>query len=412
MNASLRLAVVCVFSLLLFACGDDPPKPKVRLGEGVNVSFSEIQRGRYLTLVGDCKACHTVEGGADFAGGRAVETPFGVIYSTNITPDSITGIGNWSDEDFYNAMHHGIRPNGEYLYPAFPYPWFTKTSRDDVRAIKTYLHTLEPVRQENKPTELMWPLNTRGLMAGWNLLFLDTGVYRDNPDKSAQWNRGAYLVEGLMHCGACHTEMNFAGSSKESKAFQGGVAEDWFAPNLTSSLRAGLGDWSVDEIAEYLATGSNGRSSAAGPMAEVVAESTQYLTDEDLRAIAVYLKDMPGPEESERKAIEPAKLSVGAGLYVDNCMGCHMSDGEGQEDVFPPLRGSSSVQAREPGTVLQVVLHGAVKPATESKPTSLAMPEFSSKLNDEEIAEVVNFIRNAWGNRASTVSAKDVASLR
>jgi mono/diheme cytochrome c family protein len=412
MNALLRFASICLLALALFACDRAPPTPKTRLGEGVNVSYAEIQRGKYLVQAGDCKACHTVEGGAEFAGGRAVPTPFGVIYSTNITPDSISGIGNWSENDLYNAMHFGIRRNGDYLYPAFPYPWYTKVNRDDVYAIKAYLDTLEPVRQENKPTELAWPLNSRSLMAGWNMLFFTEGVYRDDPGKSAQWNRGAYLIEGLTHCGACHTEINIAGGSKKSKALQGGVAESWYAPSLAGNLRDGLGGWSEDEIVEYLATGSNAKSSAAGPMAEVIAESTQHLSVDDLRAIAVYLKDMPSPKKTERQAIDLATLSVGAGLYADNCTGCHMSNGEGQKNVFPPLKGSSAVQAQEPMTVLQVVLTGAAMPATHAKPTALAMPEFSSKLNDDEIAEVVNFIRNAWGNRASTVSAKDVAKLR
>lgn len=405
-------SIVCLCLLLLSACDSDPPTPKTRLGEGVNVSTADIQRGKYLVQAGDCRACHTVDGGADFAGGRAVPTPFGVIYSTNITPDTITGIGGWSENDLYTAMHHGIRRDGEYLYPAFPYPWYTRLSREDVRSIKTYLDTLEPVRQEDKPTELMWPLNMRSLMFGWNMLFLDPGTYRDNPDKSAEWNRGAYLVEGIGHCGACHTAINIAGGRKKSQYLQGGVAENWYAPSLAGGLRDGLGGWSVDEIVEYLATGSNAKTAAAGPMAEVISESLQYMNRDDLRAMAIYLKDLPEPKESERREIDPKKLSVGAALYADNCIGCHMSDGEGQEHVFPPLKESSAVQADDPKTVLQVILSGATMPATEAKPTGLAMPEFRSKLDDAEIAEVTNFIRNAWGNRASIVSEKDVASMR
>lgn len=216
-------------------------------------------------------------------------------------------------------------------------------------------------------------------MAAWNMLFFTEGAYRKDPDKFAEWSRGAYLVEGLMHCGACHTERDIAGSSKKSKALQGGETENWYAPILAVSLRSGLGGWSAEEIVEYLATGSNAKTSAAGPMAEVIAESSQYLSHDDLQAIAVYLKNMPEPQEAERAEIDLAELSIGAGLYADNCIGCHMQNGEGQKNAFPPLKDSSAVQAKEPLTVIQVIVAGAAMPATNAKPTGLAMPEFRSK---------------------------------
>jgi mono/diheme cytochrome c family protein len=343
-------------------------------------------------------------------------TPFGVIYSTNITPDPTTGIGNWSKQDFYKAMHDGIRRDGKHLYPAFPYPWFTKVSREDVRAIKAFLDTLTPVRQENKPTELHWPLNVREVVAGWNDLYFHKGAFKADPKKSEQWNRGAYLVEGLGHCGACHTSTNVLGASKTGEKLKGGdFGEHWYAPSLTSGLRDGLGGWSVTEIVEYLKTGANGKSAAAGPMAEVVKNSTQYLSDADLNAIAAYLKDSPAANAeaaTRTAAIDKRALSRGEALYFDNCTGCHMENGEGLAHAFPPLKGSSAVQAKLPDTVIHVVLAGAKMAATPGKPTGFAMPAFDGKLDDKEVADLVNYIRNAWGNHAPLTSADAVSKVR
>ena len=232
-------------------------------------TFSTLERGRYLVAAGDCAACHTADGGQPFAGGRAIPTPFGTIYSTNITPDKETGIGRWSNQEFYKAMHEGVRRDGKRLYPAFPYPSYTKVGVDDVRAIKAYLDALPPVKQQNKPSELPWPLSIREVMAGWNALYFHEGTYRTDPNKSAQWNRGAYLVEGLGHCGACHTPKTPLGGPKKNERLEGGYGEHWYASSLTGDLRDGLGAWSAQEIVEYLKTGSNAKAAAAGPMAEV-----------------------------------------------------------------------------------------------------------------------------------------------
>jgi len=381
-----------------------------------STTYSTIERGRYLVNAGDCASCHTSQGGRPYAGGLAVPTPFGVIYSTNITPDPATGIGNWSEQDFYKAMHDGIRRDGKHLYPAFPYPWFTKVSRDDVRAIKAFLDTLTPVRQANKPTELHWPLNVREVMAGWNDLYFHDGPFKPNPKKSEQWNRGAYLVEGLGHCGACHTATNVLGAPKTNENLKGGdFGEYWYAPSLTRNLRDGLGRWSAAEIVEYLKTGANAKSAAAGPMVEVVKNSTQYLSDVDLNAVAAYLKDFPaGKVEATTNTTEIDKqaLSRGAALYADNCTGCHMESGEGLAQVFPPLKGSSAVQAESPDTVIHVVLAGAKVATTQGKPTGFAMPAFDWKLDDTEIADLVNYIRNAWGNHASLTSSDVVSKVR
>jgi mono/diheme cytochrome c family protein len=377
-------------------------------------TYTTIERGRYLVNAGDCASCHTDQGGQAYAGGLALPTPFGIIYSTNITPDRVTGIGNWSEEDFYKAMHNGIRRDGKHLYPAFPYPWFTKVSQDDVSAIKAFLNTLTPVRQENRPTKLFWPLNEREVMAGWNELYFRDGAFVADPKKSEQWNRGAYLVEGLGHCGACHTATNPLGAAKTTENLKGGeFAEHWYAPGLTGHLRDGLGEWSAADIVEYLKTGANSKSAAAGPMAEVVKNSTQYLSDSDLNAIAAYLKDFPVEKTATQAAeIDKQALSRGEALYVDNCTGCHMENGEGLTQVFPSLKASSAVQATLPDTVIHVVLAGAKAAATLSKPTGLAMPAFDRKLDDKQIADLVNYIRNAWGNHASQTDAGAVSKIR
>jgi len=377
-------------------------------------TYTTIERGRYLVNAGDCASCHTDQGGKPYAGGLALPTPFGIIYSTNITPDRVTGIGNWSEEDFYRAMHNGIRRDGKHLYPAFPYPWFTKVSQDDVSAIKAFLNTLTPVRQENKPTKLFWPLNERELMAGWNELYFRDGAFVADPKKSEQWNRGAYLVEGLGHCGACHTATNLLGAAKTTGNLKGGdFGEHWYAPGLTGHLRDGLGEWSAAEIVEYLKTGASSKSAAAGPMAEVVKNSTQYLSDSDLNAIAAYLKDFPAEKTATQAGeLDKQALSRGEALYVDNCTGCHMENGEGLTQVFPSLKASSAVQATLPDTVIHVVLGGAKAAATLSKPTGLAMPAFDRKLDDKQIADLVNYIRNAWGNHASQTDAGAVSKIR
>ncbi|MEO8186823.1 MAG: cytochrome c [Burkholderiaceae bacterium] len=379
-------------------------------------TYTTIERGRYLVNAGDCASCHTDQGGKPYAGGLAVPTPFGIIYSTNITPDPATGIGKWSEQDFYKAMHNGIRRDGKHLYPAFPYPWFTKVSRDDVHAVKAFLDTLAPVRQQNKPTELPWPLSVREVMAGWNKLYFQEGVFKPDSNKSEQWNRGAYLVEGLGHCGACHTDTNVLGAAKTGEKLQGGdFGEHWYAPGLTSNLRDGLGAWSTAEIVEYLKTGANAKSAAGGPMAEVVKNSTQYLSDVDLSAIAAYLKDVPsekGQATTKTTDVDKQAWSRGEALYVDNCTGCHMENGAGIARIFPSLKDSSAVQAKLPDTVTHIVLAGAKTAATPGKPTRFAMPAFAWKLNDREVADLVNYIRNAWGNHSSLTNQNAVSKVR
>jgi mono/diheme cytochrome c family protein len=419
MSARARaLGVGCLLVLLALcgACSHDrepASRSAVKLGERMSPGpWGEISRGRYLVRAGDCEACHTAPGGAPFAGDRAIPTPFGTIYSTNITPDPETGIGRWTAADFYRAMHEGIDRQGNHLYPAFPYPWYTRLSRDDVLAIKAYLDTLTPVRQIQRSNQLPWPLDRRGVMAVWNGLYFDGGTYQPDPGRSVQWNRGAYLVKGLGHCGACHSAKNLAGATDADDPLTGGFAEHAYAPSLAGGTRDGLGSWTAQDIVQYLGTGRNSHTAAAGPMAEVVEQSTQYLSKRDLEAVATYLKSLPRPREASVAAVDKDTLGRGAALYLDNCAGCHLAEGQGEPGAFPPLRQSTAVQAASADTLIGVILNGARIPRTTAEPTGLAMQGFADQLDDAQIADLTTYIRNAWGNHAPAVGAGEVEDLR
>jgi mono/diheme cytochrome c family protein len=376
-------------------------------------SFAQVERGRYLAAAGDCEACHTAKGGKPFAGGLPVETPFGVIYSPNITPDRDTGIGAWSDDQFYRAMHQGVAADGGRLYPAFPYPWYTKVTRDDVLAIRAYLGTLDAVSAKRPKNGLSWPLSEREVMRGWNDFFFTEGEYAPDPTKPAGWNRGAYLVEGLGHCGACHTQTDMFGAAETKSRLQGGTLENWYAPSLAGTLRSGLGSWSEDDIVQFLKAGRNSRTAAYGPMAEVITDSTSKLDDADLKAIATYLKDMPAAAPAKTPQRPDAKLAqAGEAIYIDNCSACHRSNGEGVPGTFPALKGDSAVQGPDPTTVIRLILDGVHAVASDAHPTPLSMPTFAWKLSDEEIAAVASYIRSTWGNASAPVSASDVRSMR
>ena len=400
--------------LLVLTCARAAAQP-VAAQPAASAPTTEVERGRYLARAGDCVSCHTAPNGKPYAGGLPMHTGFGVIYSPNITPDQDTGIGKWSADDFYRALHTGHDDEGKNLYPAFPYPWFTKVTKGDVLAIKAYLDTVEPVRQANRPPELPWWMRWRPLMAGWNLLNFDEGEYKPDPHKSVAWNRGAYLVEGLGHCGDCHTAKGPLGGPHQSRSLQGGALPDgWYAPSLAGDLREGLGDWSEADIVEYLKTGSTARTAPAGAMSEVIAHSTRYLRDSDLQAVATYLKDLPatGRDRAHTPPLGRDRLERGQALFMDHCIGCHMKDGGGLPGVFPTLAGSSAIQAADPGTVVRVVLEGQRIVATPDKPTGIAMPGFGWKLDDRQVADVVSYIRNAWGNRGSRVEPATVAAAR
>ena len=377
-----------------------------------DTSFATIERGHHLVDAGDCVACHTTKGGQPFAGGRPIETPFGIIYSPNITPDRETGIGAWSDEDFYGALHFGKRPDGTRLYPAFPYPYFTKLTHDDVMAMRAYLNTLPPVKNEARGNKLAWPLNHRMVMRGWDLIFFRPGSFNPDPNKSAEWNRGAYLVNGAGHCGGCHTPKNALGADEQSRVLQGGVTQNWFAPKIANNMRDGTGSWSVEDIVEYLKTGRNKHSGAAGLMAEVVENSTSKLPNADLHAIATYLKSVEGGSSPSASKPDDKIMAAGKAIYADSCSACHQDDGKGVPSMFPPLEHDANVQQRDPSTVIRVILEGARTVATDKRPTPFAMPAFDWKLKDDQVAAIASYVRNAWGNSAPVVSASDVGSMR
>ena len=376
-------------------------------------SAAAIARGKALTDAAHCTSCHTADSSKPFAGGKRIEPPFGGIYSPNLTPDRDTGLGAWSDEEFYRALHDGVARDGSRYYPAFPYPNFTKITRDDVLAIRAYLATLTPFRNIRPPPELRWPLNYRVVMRGWNLLFFRPGIFEPDQQKSAEWNRGAYLVEGAAHCGGCHTPKNIFGADKRDRAYGGGLVQGWFAPRLDSAERSGLKSWSIDDIVEYLQSGRNGKSHAGGLMAEVVVNSTSKMSDADVRAIAVYLKDLPAGAP-EPVVIPPpaADMTAGAAIYAQACIACHEAGGEGAPRIYPPLPGNANLQSADPSSTLRIILDGAETVTTPRAPNSGSMPAYAKQLSDQQIGDVTNYIRNSWGNAAPLVTPAQVAKAR
>ena len=402
------LVISCIWLFTRLTCG--------ALADGIDKQdFKQVERGHYLTIAGDCAACHTLPGsGYDFAGGRAIETPFGPILAPNITPDPETGIGAWTDDEFVNALTKGTGRDGTRLYPAMPYTYYTKLTRADALAIRAYLNGVPAVRNPVNPNQLPFPFNIRASLIGWNTLFFTPGTFQPSANKSAEWNRGAYLAEGLTHCGMCNTPKNFLGGDKTSESLRGYSLQGWFAPDITDNSRQGVGDWSVDEIATYLKTGHNSTSAATGLMSEMVTRSTSLLNDADLKAIATYLKDQPGQNETQAASDKPDQtvMKIGAAIYADECAGCHAANGKGASGLFPSLNGSPAVQQTDPTTLLHVVLRGARSAATDGAPTGAAMPQFDWILNDDQVAAVSTYIRNAWGNAAPAVSAGEVSKTR
>jgi mono/diheme cytochrome c family protein len=375
--------------------------------------FTQIERGRYLAVVGDCAACHTLPGsGHDLAGGRPIETPFGMLRAPNITPDPETGIGAWTEQEFVDALTKGTGRNGMHLYPAMPYTYYTKVSGADALAIRAYLTTLPAVHNPVRTNQLPFPLNIRAAMIAWDALFFKDGAFRPVAEKTAEWNRGAYLAEGLGHCGMCHTPKNFLGADESGRRLQGYRLQGWFAPDITSDPRRGLGGWSVEEIASYLKTGHSRVSAATGLMAETLHLSTSHMSDADLRAIAVYLKDQPGTTGEAPAAPDGAVMKAGAKIYADECSGCHTPNGAGIPGLFPALNNSSVVQQRDPTSLMRIVLRGARSVGTKPAPTAPAMPQFGWLLHDDDVAAVLTYIRNSWGNAASAVTGNEVGKAR
>lgn len=390
-----------------------------------------IDKGAYLARAGDCVACHTSTGGKPFAGGYAMATPIGSVYSTNITPDKDTGIGEYSFEDFDNAVRRGIAREGHTLYPAMPYPSYARVTEEDMRALYAYfMHGVEPVHQENRASDIPWPLSMRFPLAIWRWLFAPQAAdFQPVPGTDPVVARGAYLVEGLAHCGACHSPRSLtlqekALSDDDSRQFLAGgaAAEGWVAKNLRGDARSGLGSWTEEDLVHLFKTGRSERSAVFGSMTLVVEHSTQYLSDDDITAIARYLKTLAAVDPDEKAhnfddTIARALFSgddsaTGAALYIDNCAACHRTDGQGYSKVFPALAGNSTVMSEDPTSLIHIVLAGGTVPATRHAPSAFTMPPFAWRLSDDEVADVVSFIRASWGNDAPAVGPGQVSSLR
>jgi mono/diheme cytochrome c family protein len=382
-------------------------------GAETEASEEEIARGKALVIAGDCASCHTADPARPFAGGKRINTPFGGIYSPNLTPDRDTGLGAWSEEDFHRALRSGVAPDGSRYYPAFPYPYFTKLTRQDIEAIRVYLATLAPVHSIERPTELRWPLNYRVVMRVWNALFFRPGIFEPNQQKSTEWNRGGYLVTGAAHCGACHTPKNLFGADRRGRSFGGSEVDGWYAPRLDNAARSGLKSWSEDDLVEYLSSGRNGKSHADGPMAEVVVNSTSRMSDADVRAIATYLKDLPaGASEPVVTPPPDADMAAGKAVYDHNCVSCHEADGSSAPRIYPPLPGNALLQSGDPLSTLRIILDGAQTVTTRRAPNPGSMPAYAKQLSDSEVADVANSIRNSWGNAAPLVTPTQVKRAR
>jgi mono/diheme cytochrome c family protein len=375
--------------------------------------FTQIEHGRYLTILSDCGSCHTVPGGQPFAGGRVIETPFGDIAAPNITPDTETGIGSWSDEQFDAAIRKGLRRDGSHLYPAMPYNAYTRMSKEDVLAIRAYLSTLDPVRNTVVANMLPFPFDVRASVAMWNALYFSEGDYQRDPGQSAEWNRGAFIVDGPGHCGACHTPKTALGGDRLDRYLRGGYLQGWSAPDITNDRRVGLGAWSAEDLVAYLKSGHNRITAATGPMGEVISLSTARMTDADLNAISTYLKSLPGENDrpSSPAADNPAMASGGA-IYRDQCSACHGLDGKGVAGLFPSVADSSMARSDDPTTSIRIVLRGARSIGTSAEPTASGMPSYGWQLDDNEIASVLTYVRNSWGGAANAVSASDVSKVR
>lgn len=380
-----------------------------------DLSHAQLERGRYIATTANCVGCHTDvdNDGTPWAGGLAMETPFGPITTPNITFDEETGIGRYTRDDFWNALHHGVRRDGAQLYPAFPYPYFTRMPREDVDALYDYLSTIPPVRAAHVPeADLPAPLRIRAAVRAWNLLHFEPGVFQPDPEKSEAWNRGAYLVDGPAHCGACHTDKHVTGGDRQSEYLRGGTLENWYAPNIRGGENGGISHWSEDDIVAYLGTGRASHTIAMSRMGEVVSLSTQHMTDEDLRAIATYLKDLDDEPREAADTPDDMVMETGRAIYFDNCAACHVADGSGVDYIYARLDGSNKVNSDDPTTIIRVVLEGAHAEPTEARPAPLGMPAFGWKLSDREIADLLTYVRSAWTNSASVIGESDVASVR
>ncbi|MDR5800288.1 cytochrome c [Caballeronia sp. LZ001] len=389
-----------------------------------------VARGAYLAKAGDCVACHSAPRGKPMTGGLPMMTPLGAIYTTNITPDPDTGIGRYTEEDFAKALREGVAKDGHNLYPAMPYPSYAKINDEDMHALYAYfMHGVAPIKQANREPDFKWPLTMRWPLKLWNMVFLEKGVYRDKSGKDVAWNRGAYLIQGLGHCGSCHTPRGIAFQEKgldetSSVYLSGGLLDNWFASNLTAEHNTGLGRWSEQDIATFLKTGANGHASAFGAMTSVINNSTQAMNDSDVAAMASYLKSLPAaggngnaPYSYDAKATKvslarPAASDSGARVYTAYCMHCHGVDGRGFAPMLAPLAGNPNVLEKDASSLINVTLNGTGDLVIQGVPAPYPMPRYAPVLSDQQIADVLTFVRGAWNNNTPAVNVEDVTKMR
>ncbi|CAM3721103.1 Alcohol dehydrogenase [Bordetella sputigena] len=433
--AGIVLACLVVAAALAWFVTRKPSSAFDGVADADTASPQLIQRGEYVARLSDCVACHSTANGAPFAGGLEMATPLGSIYATNITPDKDTGIGAYSLADFDRALRHGVALDGHRLYPAMPYPSYAKLNDDDVRALYAYfMHGVRPAHQENKPSAIPSPMNMRWPLALWNAVFTEPGTYQSKPvagaaDNGTLWNRGAYLVPGAGHCGSCHTARGFAFNEKAleesgSTYLAGALLDGWYAPSLRGDAGTGLGRWSEDDVFRFLKQGRNRHAVVFGSMTDVINNSTQFMTDDDLKAVAHYLKSLPaapgqdGPpwqyDASSNKALAVGqRLRVpGAQTFMARCSACHGADGRGQGEWIPPLAGSAASMAKEDASSINATLNGSGRIVANGVPDAYRMPPFRNQLNDQEIADVLTFVRTSWGNKGGPIKPDAVKDLR
>ncbi len=393
-----------------------------------------VKQGEYIARTGDCMACHTVGNNKAYSGGLGIKSPFGIIYSTNISPDPKFGIGDYTEKEFADAVRKGVRKDGAYLYPAMPYPSYAKMTDQDIHALYVYfMHGVQPVAEQAKQTDLSFPFNQRWGIMFWDKLFTDDGAFKPTASRSDEINRGAYLVQAAGHCGSCHTPRAI---SMQEKAYDdssdqylaGTELNGWNVPSLRAGGDGskGIDGWSVQDIVDYLQTGRNVHAAVGGEMTAVIQHSTSHMTDADVKAIAEYLKTLPqkyaagdsksfsedARKKTEDQLTQATNLTAGQRVYLDNCAACHFVSGKGAPNVFPPLAGTALANSANPTGLVAIILNGSRLPTTPKAPTQLAMPDFGWRLNDQQVADLATFIRSGWGNNQTAVSAADVKKIR
>ncbi|MDR6856335.1 cytochrome c [Variovorax guangxiensis] len=408
------LLIAAALGLVALNLRGEEPLPETPAA--FNATPAQVERGRYLALAGNCAGCHTTRGGAPYAGGVGIETPFGTVFAGNLTPHQEAGIGRWSAAHFWRALHNGRSMDGRLLYPAFPYPSFTRVTREDSDAIYAYLRTVPPAPTPNTAHKLRFPYDTQAALAVWRALFFAPGSFVADPAKPPEWNRGAYLVEGLGHCIACHGTRNVLGATEEKLGLSGGLipVENWYAPSLNAKREAGVADWDTPHVVALLKNGTSPRGSVMGPMADVVFRSTQHLSEADLNAMAVFLQQLPEAKAADTPApASPVRrdagvMARGAKIYDQQCAYCHGDTGQGAEGAYPALAGSRAVNMSSAVNLVQVLRHGGFLPSTAGNPRPYGMPPFGHVLDDDGIAAVLSYIRGSWGNDAPPVTRAQI----